>query len=166
MGRTNRIWWWCLMIRTPLRKLLMLGSLSGSPAVEDIATGNPVTFLTDLARPLKSLLIPFTPQQEGTGDPSPSNIRSIIPWDGLTVFGGGKNILEPVFEDGRLSQTGEPEDHSLFMRSKNFVPIKSDTVYYLLMSSRYKRIYWYDAEKNFISLNSSRFLTLLASNIL
>ena len=79
-----------------LKKLLLLQALigGGSPAVERIALGNPLTFQTDLARPLKSLLIPFTPIQQGTGDPSPSNIRSILPWNGLTVFGGGKNLLD------------------------------------------------------------------------
>lgn len=78
-----------------LKKLLLLQTLigGGSPAVERIALGNPLTFLTDVAKPLKSLLIPFTPQQEGTGDPSPSNIRSILPWNGLKVFGGGKNLF-------------------------------------------------------------------------
>lgn len=65
--------------------------------VEDTATGNPLTFLTDLARPLKSLLIPFTPVQSGTGDPSPQNIRSILPWNGLTV--GQINGTAPVISN-------------------------------------------------------------------
>lgn len=78
-----------------LKKLLFFQmAAGGGAAVEATATGNPLTFVTDLARPLKSLLIPFTPQQEGTGDPSPQNIRSILPWNGLTVFGGGKNLLK------------------------------------------------------------------------
>lgn len=77
-----------------LRKLMLLkGATGGSKAIEATATGNPLTFVTDLARPLKSLLIPFSPRQEGSGDPSPENIRPILPWDGLTVFGGGVNIF-------------------------------------------------------------------------
>lgn len=74
-------------------ELLLMCAASGGKTVEDTATGNPLTFTTDLARPLKSLLIPFTPQQEGSGDPSPTNIRSILPWNGLTVFGGGKSLF-------------------------------------------------------------------------
>lgn len=76
-----------------MRKLMLLGAMAGGKAVEDTATGNPLTFLTELARPLKSLLIPFSPIQTGSGDPSPENIRPILPWDGLTVFGGGKNLF-------------------------------------------------------------------------
>lgn len=77
---------------------MMIGETVGAAVklVEDTATGNPLTFITDVSKPLKSLLIPFTPIQSGTGDPSPENIRSILPWDGLTVFGGGKNLLNPT----------------------------------------------------------------------
>ena len=77
-----------------MRKLMLLKGVIGTPAVEATATGNPLTFLTDLAKPLKSLLIPFTPQQEGSGDPAPDNVRNIVPWNGLSVFGGGKNLFD------------------------------------------------------------------------
>ena len=75
-----------------LETLMMLRGIKGK-AIEAQATGNPLTFQTDLARPLKSLLIPFTPKQSGSGDPSPQNIRPIVAWDGVKVFGGGKNIF-------------------------------------------------------------------------
>ena len=81
------------MLRGYKRLLALSALMSGSSPVEDTATGNPVAFATELAKPLKSLLIPFTPQQEGSGDPSPSNIRPIVPWDGVTVKHGGKNLL-------------------------------------------------------------------------
>lgn len=77
-------------------ELFLMCAASGGKTVQDTATGNPLTFITDVSKPLKSLLIPFTPQQEGTGDPSPQNIRSILPWNGLKVFGGGKNLLNPA----------------------------------------------------------------------
>ena len=79
---------------SPTKKLMLLGAMAGGKLVEDTATGNPLTFITDVSEPLKSLLIPFTPKQSGTGDPSPENIRPILPWDGLTVYGGGKNLLD------------------------------------------------------------------------
>lgn len=75
-------------------ELFLMCAASGGKTVQDTATGNPLTFITDVSKPLKSLLIPFTPVQSGTGDPSPQNIRSILPWDGLKVFGGGKNLLK------------------------------------------------------------------------
>lgn len=77
-------------------ELFLMCAASGGKTVQATALGNPLTFITDKATPLKSLLIPFTPVQSGTGDPSPENIRPILPWNGLTVFGGGKNLLPNV----------------------------------------------------------------------
>ena len=83
-----------------LKKLIFAKTAAaGAALAEDTATGNPLTFLTDLAKPLKSLLIPFTPVQSGTGDPSPSNVRDIVPWEGLTVKRGGKNLLNVASEN-------------------------------------------------------------------
>ena len=72
---------------------LMILKATGSKKVEATATGNPLTFLTDIARPLKSLLIPFTPKQTGSGDPSPDNVRPITGWTGVTVNHAGKNLF-------------------------------------------------------------------------
>lgn len=79
---------------TTMRKLMLLHGIVGSKSIEDISVGNPLTFQTDLARPLKSLLIPFTPQQSGTGDPSPENVRPILGWNGLNVWNAGNNLLD------------------------------------------------------------------------
>ena len=79
-------------------ELLLFAAASGK-AVEDTATGNPLVFTTDLAKPLKSLLIPFTPRQSGTGDPSPENIRPIVPWEGLTMWHGGENLFDEAYTD-------------------------------------------------------------------
>ena len=56
------------------------------------ATGNPVSFLPDAG----SLLQPVTVldvQQQGSGDPSPSNIRPITGYDKLNLNHAGKNLL-------------------------------------------------------------------------
>ena len=80
--------------KTPLNRLMILGATAGGKPVEDTATGNPLSFLTDLAKPLKSLLVPFTPKQTGSGDPSPINIRPIVPWNGVTVNHSGADTSE------------------------------------------------------------------------
>ena len=79
---------------SPTKKLMVLGAMAGGKSVEATVTGNPVTFLTDLAKPLKSLLVPFLPIQSGSGDPSPQNIRPIVPWDGLSVYHSGADTSE------------------------------------------------------------------------
>lgn len=84
-----------------MKRMAFLKMTSGPAAVEATATGNPLTFQTDLAKPLKSLLIPFTPQQEGSGDPSPQNIRPIVAWDGVKVEHGAN--LFPANDNSRTS---------------------------------------------------------------
>lgn len=108
--------------------LLLMGAASGGgKVVEDTATGNPLTFQTDLARPLKSLLIPFTPVQSGTGDPSPQNVRPIVPWDGLKVWHGGKNLYDketyPIIAEKWINgSTGIVVDNSPAWSCTPFVP--------------------------------------------
>ena len=79
---------------TPLRRLLFTGALAGGKEVEDTATGNPLTFLTDLARPLKELLVSWTPTQSGSGDPSPENVRPISGMSGVTAWHTGENLFD------------------------------------------------------------------------
>ena len=72
---------------SPMKKLMVLGAMAGGKAVEDTATGNPVTFLTDLAKPLKSLVANFLPVQ-ASGTPSPENVLPITGWDAVNVYHG------------------------------------------------------------------------------
>ena len=77
--------------------------------------GNPVSF-TAKAAPLKQLKVAFSPVQEGSGDPSPDNVRPILGWDSLNVEQRGKNLLSPetfsayqsytVNADGSITITG------------------------------------------------------------
>lgn len=75
-----------------LKKLMFMKAAAGGSVIEDTATGNPLTFNTNVAKPLRSLLIPFTPVQSGTGDPSPDNVRPVVGITGLTAWRTGKNV--------------------------------------------------------------------------
>ena len=77
---------------TPLTRFLALSVASGL-STEAEATGNPATFSTELQKPLKSFVVPFTPVQAGSGDPSPSNIRNISGIDSFYAFRTGKNLF-------------------------------------------------------------------------
>ena len=78
---------------TPVRKLLALHALAGgAPLSEYTETGNPVSFNTNVAKPL-SVLAAFSPVQSGTGDPSPDNVRPITGWSGAKVTRSGKNMF-------------------------------------------------------------------------
>lgn len=44
--------------------------------------------------PVKNLTVSIEPKQEGSGDPSPSNVRAISGWDAVKVTRAGKNIAK------------------------------------------------------------------------
>lgn len=140
-----------------LKKLMFAKAAAGGAAVtEATATGNPLTFITDLARPLKSLLIPFTPKQEGTGDPSPENIRSILPWDGLNVEHASGNAFDSYVESGEYGyNTGAETPSTTRIRSKKILLCKGTyTISSIGMSN--VAIYVYDVNGNFLLDESIR----------
>ena len=77
-------------------ELLFLAGASGG-GVEHTIINNPATFTTDLAKPLRKLLVPFTPVQAGSGDPSPDNVRPITGFAGLNIYRTGKNLYDGQF---------------------------------------------------------------------
>lgn len=46
--------------------------------------------------PIESLKLHFLPKQEGSGDPSPSNIRPITGWTGCNAYKTGKNMCHVI----------------------------------------------------------------------
>lgn len=115
---------------TPIRKLLMMKAVAGgSSFIEYTATGNPLSFNTNLAKPLKSLLIPWTPTQSGTGDPSPTNIRPITGVGVLNVWHTGKNLLNiSEHESGYIGSNGKISSDAT-NASFGFILLKSGTNY-------------------------------------
>lgn len=55
-------------------------------------TGNPVTCTPVEDYPL-SVSVEIVPHQDGTGDPSPDNVRPIIGYDKVSLWAGGVNLL-------------------------------------------------------------------------
>ena len=84
---------------TPIRKLLMMHVAAGGKLTEYTATGNPVSFETNVAKPLSECLVSFSPVQSGTGDPSPDNVRPITGFTGANVY------LSPTDSDDPAKQT-------------------------------------------------------------
>lgn len=56
------------------------------------ASGSIATFTDGSALPMPKLEIAVEPQQSGSGDPSPENIRPIIGWSAVDVNVSGKNL--------------------------------------------------------------------------
>lgn len=57
------------------------------------ASGPIVSISDAVAAPLRSLLVNIDPVQEGSGDPSPYNVRPISGWSAVNVWRTGKNLL-------------------------------------------------------------------------
>jgi len=57
-------------------------------------SGDVASFRAASHIPLESLKFHFLPKQEGSGDPSPTNIRPITGWTGLNGRQDGKNLID------------------------------------------------------------------------
>lgn len=57
-------------------------------------SGSIATVRSPAVAPIESLKVHFSPIQEGTGDPSPSNVRPITGWTGVTGYKAGKNLID------------------------------------------------------------------------
>lgn len=77
-----------------LKKILMFHGATAEQLNEYEASGNPVVFETNVARPLQRLLLTLLPKQSGSCDPSPSNIRPLLPWGEVGTWTGGKNLFD------------------------------------------------------------------------
>lgn len=120
------------------------------------ASGNPISFSTDMAAKM-GVKAYFSPVQEGTGDPSPSNVRPISGWTGCEVTRCGKNIApETGYVDGYfITSTGEVSQNDLYKYMASYVRVKPNTTYSVSMMKTYSEVLgftvpFYDKNKAFI----------------
>ena len=112
--------------------------LLSAPHVEATTPTGVANFTTDLISPLKSLKAGFLPVQSGSGDPSPSNVRPISGWSGLTVTKCGKNLLNPsmcTLSTYWRSDGYRPKDDTGNWLSTNIIPVLPGETYSILGSS-------------------------------
>ena len=144
---------------TTMRKLMLLHGIVGGKAVEDFASGNPCVFTTDLSKPLKRLALSLLPRQSGTGDPSPSNIRPLLPWGEVGTWTGGKNLFTTEGEaKGRYIDSSDVSKSYVGWNHSDYIPVKPDTEYVFephSTSGQVAKTWFYDADKVGISYLSS-----------
>lgn len=89
-------------------------------------SGNVATFLSADKSPITSLKCNFLPIQSGSGDPSPSNVRPITGWTGLTAYMGASDykitystgtttsfgVTFNITNDGYITADGTPTSYS------------------------------------------------------
>ena len=66
--------------------------LLAQPHLES-ASNEIITFNTDMETQFKECKINFLPVQAGSGDPSPSNVRTISGWNGVNIYRTGYNLV-------------------------------------------------------------------------
>ena len=115
------------------------------------------TFNTDMVHGLKSLKVAVNYTQDGTGDPSPTNIRAIHGFSGVGVNVTGKNIFDSSQADwvsGKyINENGEVKNSSSYKYNTKYIPIKPSTTYYAQCNKSSKTAITmplYDINKNFI----------------
>lgn len=104
--------------------------------------------------PMKSLKVNIVPKQSGSGDPSPSNIRSISGTDTVVTKMAGKNYNEPLY-NVEISPEGVESAYA-YSVSTDYFPVEGgDTVVYWPYNDsegyRNQRFSYFDASKKFIS---------------
>ena len=124
----------------PLRRLMLMKAITGGGSWSTV-TGNPVSF-TAKAAPLKQLKVAFSPKQDLHGYDSP--------WPA----GGGANKWDEEWETGWIGWAGQnaPSDNQI--RSKGFIPVVAGETY-RVVSSINIQVFYYDANKDFISYHES-----------
>lgn len=122
---------------------IIITSASGSIAhIEDAGAYKPV-----------DLKVYIEPVQEGSGDPSPDNVRPISGHTGVEVYDTGANVWDEEWEQGGYNASnGTKQGNASAIRSKNYIPIKPNTTY--SMVSKTTAATWvvveYDSSKNYI----------------
>lgn len=97
---------------------------TASGAIADIQDGA-------AAMPMKSIIAQITPVQDGSGDPSPENVRPISGWTGVKVYRAEQYQIIDAFEQGGINTTGKlPTVPSVNRsRSAEFFPITPGKYY-------------------------------------
>ena len=113
------------------RRRAMMAAVSVLKKFIVTAVSGIVTFLTNVVHTTK-VVCEFSPVQSGTGDPSPSNVRSISGWNGCEIHQNGKNLLKntaqsttvqgityTVNSDGSVTANGTATGNANFYFSNN-----------------------------------------------
>lgn len=105
--------------------------------------------------PVVDLTAEINPIQEGTGDPSPSNIRPISGFSSCTISRTGVNLWDEQWEVGSYNTNdGTKLNVQDRIRSKNFISVIPNSQYFIKLwtgSTFSIRLFCYDKSYNFIS---------------
>ena len=126
--------------------------LAQTGTIEDVAIASFSDGADDV--PLSELTVDIEAWQEGSGEPSPDNVRAIHGWNECNINKSNINLWDEQWENGTINNNGEDAPYANNMRSKGYIPITPNTSYRTVPSNRIV-VFWYDANKDFISMQGS-----------
>ena len=95
-----------------------------TPVYGNTASGAIATFDTSLALPLQDCTIAINAVQEGTGDPSPSNVRNLVGFTGANIKQFGANLIsgDTYQLGGNVVLLGESADdtYSTYLKATTY----------------------------------------------
>lgn len=96
-----------------------------------------------------------------------SNICPITGKSAVNVTRTGVNVWDEEWENGYIyDSTGNNMPSNNFIRSKNYIPVKSNETYYFANGGNVANtdVYFYDKNKTYLGLNTSGHITIARSN--
>lgn len=107
------------------------------------------TFKDGADAPMKSLKVAIEPVQEGSGDPSPTNVRPILGWDEVDVTRSGKNLFDiSQLVVGGITNDGDNISNTNFRRSPYIFVKKGTYEASRLIHSQWWKLYYYKNDEN------------------
>lgn len=125
-----------------------------------------INFETNLIAPVKNLRVTMEPIQEGSGDPSPDNIRPITGRESVTVTRTGINVWDEEWVNGFINDSGVFRARNDIVGTKNAIPVRPNTTYRFVRSVQGFVTYW-KKEHAYNALVASDFISgvSLASSV-
>lgn len=116
-------------------------------------TGPVASFHCPTNAEIRSLKVHFSPKQEGSGDPSPENVRPISGWTGCEVCQTGVNVWNEIMVVGSINSEGIVNGSGRLTTS--FIPVNGNTQYRFVgpSGSGGGRFAYYDKNKKAIYVN-------------
>lgn len=131
----------------------------GIPTLIGRASGSVVNFTDPVGgEPLRSLIVSIEPAQAGSGDPSPTNVRTISGWTEANVTSAGKNLFVDL-EEGYYGGNGAISAASATQQEKRtdaYVELGDNTsitfsIQTASASAQWAAVVYYDKNKTFLS---------------
>lgn len=139
-----------------------IGEIEGGGSgyqLKDLPTGS-ISTVNDAAElPLNALKVSVEAWQEGSGDPSPSNVRPIHGWSSANIK-VGVNMVDwdkISFKSGYfINSAGNEQSNTSYKYTIDYIDVKPNTTYciqayYNSVSDLAITVPFYDNQKNFIS---------------